>query len=120
MATALEEKWAQPHEVDDVTLAFSANVASMMPSREECDEALRAMPDRGRGWLRFQSDWFFHGISPKKLKPRKDVDKTKALRHLGAIQGSFEPKHEHKEVAVAFLASLWFKKPSYERGGSNG
>jgi len=31
--------------------------------------------------------------------------------------GSFEPQHEHKEAAVAYLMSLWFEKfvPTPER-----
>lgn len=103
--------WATPKEVSDLTLAFPANVVGdLMPPRDECEQALRAMKDRGRGWVEFQRRWFFHGL-PKgtQFKPRNGVDQNLALRHLAAIQGSFEPKHEHKEAAVAYLASLWFK-----------
>jgi hypothetical protein len=42
------------------------------------------------------------------------VDGELAIRHLQVIQASFEPKHEHKEAAVAYLASLWFTDFDYE------
>jgi hypothetical protein len=108
-----------PQSVDDIFLAFPGDVRHLMPSREECEDALRAIGKQGREWRGFQSRWFFEGVDVSGMKPRKGVDKEKALRHLGAIQGSFEPKHEHKEAAVAYLASLWFTKPPRaERGRS--
>jgi hypothetical protein len=109
--TVDQDTWAAPQVVDDVTLAFPANVvADLMPTREECEAALKAMPDRGRGWREFQRQWFFHGLDPKTtVNLREGIDGKTAFRHLSAIQGSFEPKHEHKEAAVAYLASRWFE-----------
>jgi hypothetical protein len=105
-------------DVSDLDMAFGVRaVADLMPPREECREALNAMKDRGRKWIDFQECWFFHGI-PKsaEFKPAEGIDADKALRHLSAIQGSFEPKHEHKMEAVAYLASRWFKDiKGYER-----
>lgn len=62
-------------------------------------------------WNKIQSTWFFSGL-PKGTQfiPVDGVDKSIAIRHLGAIQGSFEPKHEHKSAAVSWLMSLWFKE----------
>jgi len=34
-----------------------------------------------------------------------------STRHLQTIQGSFEPKHEHKQDCVAYFMSLWFQGP---------
>jgi hypothetical protein len=69
-------------------------------------------PDRQK-WERFQSDWFYCGLkSTDGLIPREGVDKAKAMRHLKTIQGSFEPSHEDKVAAVAYLASLWFTPES--------
>lgn len=104
--------WSKPQPVEDVLLAFPARVAHLMPPREECEQALHEMPDRGRGWIEFQQRWFYEGLSPDtEFELREGVDPATALRHLKAIQGSFEPKHEHKEAAVAYLASLWFEAP---------
>jgi hypothetical protein len=97
-----------PVEVDDVSIAFGGggDLAKMMPKVPE------NYPDRQK-WERFQNDWFYHGLkSTAGLVAREGVDKDKAIRHLKTIQGSFEPKHEHKEAAVAYLASLWFEPSS--------
>jgi hypothetical protein len=47
---------------------------------------------------------------------KEGVDGNLAFRHLSAIQRSFTPKHEHKEAAVAYLASLWFEDVDYGEG----
>jgi len=55
----------------------------------------------------------FSGLKKSEVPPVKEgIDVNMALRHLHAIQGSFEPKHEYKEAAVAYLASLWFETPT--------
>lgn len=102
--------WTKPREVTDVEVAFGANALDYMPPREECEAALKALPNRGREWREFQSRWFFEGLpTDTKFKPKDGIDQAAALRHLSLIQGSYAPKHEHKEAAVAYLASLWFK-----------
>lgn len=59
-----------------------------------------------------QSRWFFAGLSLDDIPDAKEgIDETMALRHLQAIQRSFEPKHEHKQACVAYLMSLWFSEP---------
>ena len=65
------------------------------------------------------SMWFFKGarfehnvltVDGVEFHPRPDVDAKKALRAIKAVLGSFEPKHEHKEAACAFMLSEWFEK----------
>ena len=106
---AAEHAWDKPIEVDDVTLAFPADVMNtLMPPHDECEAALDAMPDRGEKWRDVQRTWFFNGLNTKTTFMLRDgIDGKLMMRHLGAIQGSFEPKHEHKEAAVAYLLSLW-------------
>ena len=103
--------WSKPRETTDVEMAFPANALDYMPPRAECEAALEAMPDKGRGWIEFQERWFFEGL-PKETRfyVKDGIDKDAALRHLSVIQGSFSPKHEHKMAAVAYLASLWFNE----------
>lgn len=63
-----------------------------------------------RGYYgRLFSDWFYKGVSTDRLPPREGVDQTLAIRHLRCVIGSFQPKHEHKEAAAAYLMSLWFE-----------
>ncbi len=105
-----QQTWTLPTDVDDIMLAFPAGVVSnLMPPMDEIPSEFRN--HSMSGWNRWQAEWFFNGL--KELPVAKDgVDQHLAIRHLKAIQGSFEPKHEHKEAAVAYLASLWFVAPS--------
>lgn len=99
-----KDRWATPQEVDDITLAFPSDVLCLMPPYDQIPAEFK----RTCRWVMFQQDWFYRGIDPAGLIPRGGIDKRSALRHLAAIQGSFDPKHEHKEAAVAYLASRWF------------
>lgn len=63
-------------------------------------------------WNEFFSDMFYSGIKDLKLNPRDGVDTRKALRHMRCVASSYEPEHEHKEAAVAYLMSLWFEDSS--------
>lgn len=106
-------KQIEPQEVDDLTLAFPANIAPLMPNKADIPEDII----QGRSkWCRVMSDWFFCGLRDAKWTAKKGIDKTKALRHAGVILGSYEPKHEDKEAAVAYLLSQWFEHVSYTKG----
>ena len=94
-----------PMEIDDATVAFPASVSHLMPKWEEIPEEFK---DGNNKFSQIQSKWFFKGLDKNILIPKKDIDKEKAMRHLVAIQGSYEPKHEHKMAAVAYLMSKWF------------
>lgn len=102
--------WTTPRNPNDAEVAFGVDALDYMPPREECEAALNALPNRGREWRDLQSRWFFEGLPAEtRFKPKEGIDLPTALRHLSLIQGSFAPQHEHKEAAVAYLASLWFK-----------
>jgi hypothetical protein len=108
----MTDKFAQPAEIDAVTLAFPASVLHLMPDYQTlCDEFDKSESDK---WsVRLFSDWFYFGIKGTEgLIPREGIDKTKALRHIKAVMGSFEPKHEHKEMGVAWLFDKWFEPTS--------
>lgn len=106
-AQALAERWAQPHEVSVLEAAFSGVVSHLMPAYDEIPAEFQR--HRGTLWNRVQMQWFYRGIDPAGFVPKPGIERDAALRHLKAIQGSFEPKHEHKEAAVAYLMSLWFE-----------
>lgn len=111
-------KWDQPTPVDRVTLAFPADVEHLMPDRDTCEDALEELPrEERKGWIDFQRKWFFDGLpADTKVDLKEGVDGQTAFEHLAAIQGSFQPKHEHKEAGVAFLASRWFNSVDYGSG----
>lgn len=108
--------WSTPREVSDLEIAFPAHVMRLMPPYDEELEAWGDTPAAAR-WVQFQRDWFFRGFKPgATFTCQEGVDRVAALRQLKAIQGSYEPKHEHKELAVAYLASLFFSDVQYEAG----
>jgi hypothetical protein len=110
MSGATIDRWALPVEIGDVEVAFPANALEYMPSCEECEAGLRQLePKVAKMWRDFQQAWFFDGLPASvEFELAEGVDGEKAIRHLKMIQGSFAPKHEHKEAAVAYLASRWF------------
>ena len=96
-------------DVSDIDIAFPAHVKHLMPEYETA-RARRVDPK----WERLACDWFFTGLKELRLKPREGVDEQRALRHIRAIMGSFEPKHEHKMASIAFLLEEWFEGGEWE------
>jgi hypothetical protein len=102
--------FSKPTRLDDIEVAFGANALDYMPPRDEIPEEFKSSSNK---WRKFQADWFFYGLLSHKDKVKKGIDATLAWQHLRMIQGSWDPKHEHKEEAVAYLASLWFDDIKY-------
>lgn len=100
-------------EVSDLDIAFPAEVMHLLPPYEAIPEQFHSLGDP---WHRFASDWFVYGLKEVLIEPREGIDTSKALRHLRAIMGSFQPKHEHKIAGCAYLCDLWFKDIAYECG----
>lgn len=103
-----------PQEISTIDAAFPAKVAHLMPKYDEIPEEFRNFNHHNK-WQNLVSTWFFEGIKIKELKPKDGIDAKKAMRHIGTILKSFEPKHEHKEAACAYLLSLWFDDILYDR-----
>ncbi|GAB1816077.1 hypothetical protein [Mycobacterium sp. MUNTM1] len=105
MTGKIVDLYARPQVVDDVLLAFPAVLGSLLPPFE----AIPADYPHFREWLEFQNKWFAGKLPTDcEMQPAEGIDAETAGRHLTAIQKSFEPKHEHKMAAVAWLASRWF------------
>jgi hypothetical protein len=99
-------------EIDDVTAAFPADVGSLMPPYADIPREFK----HGRTkWNRLFSDMFYFGLSSLQLAPRDGIDKQKAWRHIRTISQSFQPAHEHKEAAVAYLLDQWFEDATWTR-----
>lgn len=103
---SLPERKVTPAEVDAATAAFPASVRDLMPPRAE-------LASYRSGWgSRLFNDWFYCGLKSIDLTPKEGINKAKALRHITAIMGSFEPKHEDKEAACSLLFETWFEPSS--------
>lgn len=96
-------KWSQPMEVTNNP--FLCDAERLMPKYADIPKEFK---DLLNPHVKFQSRWFFNGLD-KVPAAKEGVDQAKAMRHLAAIQRSFAPSHEHKQAAVAYLASLWLQ-----------
>lgn len=99
----------QPKPVTEVMLVFPTHVVAdyMIP----LSDIPKDYPNK-KFYTEMQQRWFFQGLALDDIPDAKEgIDETMALRHLQAIQRSFEPKHEHKQACVAYLMSLWFCDP---------
>ena len=104
----LMEQWRTPRPVSDVDFAFPATVIG------------RYIPDWGQlpkpfqqftsGYEKLAYHACFHSVElrPEALIERIEADM--ASRQLSAVARSFEPRHEHKQAALAFLLSLWLRE----------
>lgn len=110
---ATKTQWL-PQEISDLDNAFPARVSHLMPPMAEIPKEFCDWNGQNK-WQKLVSAWFFAGVKLGKVSPKEGIDTKKALRHIQTIMGSFEPKHEHKEAACAYLLSLWFDDIQYER-----
>jgi hypothetical protein len=106
--TAQNAETVRPKPVSDVMLAFPADVTELLPSWEAIPDEFKSGHDE---WTRFASHWFGRGLAATtEFYCKEGIDGATAVRHLQAVLGSYQPKHEHKLAGVAYLSSLWFKK----------
>jgi len=113
----MRERWEplrslmlKPQEVSDADIAFPVRALEFMPPMEEIpDEFKENASHPAMGLVRrllfgptIPGDVQFHAV--------EGVDSEMVFRQLMVIRGSFAPKHQHKEAAMAYLISLWLKK----------
>ena len=101
----------QVKEVTDAEIAFGGNMKELLP---EMADIPKEYPNRSK-WEKFISEWFYNGGKSISLKAKEEIDTQKAVRHISAVLGSFEPKHEHKMAGCAYLASCFFKDVTFNK-----
>ena len=98
----------EPKTLTEQELVFGPRkIADFMPPYADIPAEFKKHP--GTEWNRLTSEWFFRGLQGT-LVPKDGIDAAVARRHLAAIMGSWDPKHEHKTAAVAYLMSQWFDR----------
>lgn len=94
-----------PKDIDDMGMQFG-EIKGIMPPRDSIPKDFwRSNSTWGN---RLFNDWFYSGVKSLTLNPKDGIDKTKALRHIKTVMGSFDPAHEDKEATCAYLFDLWF------------
>lgn len=100
-----------PIDVSKVDVVFGGSVNKILPPYSAIPEEFKRDSNK---WCEWQRKWFFSGLDRYPVA-KEGIDLKTAMRNLSCVQGSFEPKHEHKQAGVAYLASLWFTSPDGER-----
>jgi hypothetical protein len=106
-----DSSWSHPQPVSDLDLAFGGAgglLSDLMPPYSSIPAEFKR---DSNPWVKWQMEWFFRGLLSFP-EAKEGIDQQAALRHLSCIQRSFAPKHEHKQAAVAYLASLWLMEPT--------
>ncbi len=99
-----------PQEIPAVEKAFPASVVDLMPSQAHIPHEFRfESREEPNSWQALPSI-FFGGNLPEGggFIAKDGIDARLAYDHLSTILRSYEPRHEDKCAAVAFLASMWF------------
>lgn len=99
-------------KLDDVRVAFGET--AHMPPFNSIPKEFNV---RGNKYAAAISTWFFSGaknpgnglvIGDAHFVAKSGVPAIDAVRAIRAILVSYEPKHEHKIAACAYLLSEWF------------
>jgi len=104
------DKWMQePYEPQETTAAdraFPARFVRLMPDPATIPDRYwrRDHPWSGVTMRFITNSW----TNSAQFAPRPGVDGERAFWHLYTLCGSYGPRHEHKEAAVALLAERWF------------
>lgn len=100
------QRWATPHAVEDVDIAFPARGPELTPSREELPEDMDGL----RCWrdLSFALNIGTIDATTVRLLPKEGIDAEEAWRHLLVAFRTFGTKIEDKLDGTAYLMSLWF------------
>lgn len=96
-----------PQEVTQMEMALGGDMKKLLPAVD--DIPIEYFSDENH-WNQQMSTCFFYGAEMVDLEMKENIDRKMAIRHIGAILGSFEPKHEVKIAGCAFLASQFFDK----------
>lgn len=105
--TTENKKVYLPIPVTKADTVFGGKCKDILPKWEDIPDEFKA---QSNPWCQWQSNWFFHGLANNPI-PKEGTDGDLAMANLQCVQGSFEPKHQHKQAGVAYLASLWFVAP---------
>ncbi|WP_058830751.1 hypothetical protein [Paenibacillus polymyxa] len=104
----------KPQTVSVSDLTFGGDMKILLPP---LDLIPKEFQESRTDWNKLITTWFFQGLSSFDCKPKPGIDRKQAMGHVKAILGSWEPRHEHKEAACAWLLSKWFEEPIYTAKG---
>ncbi len=95
-----KDRFIKPH-----TNSHTVCVGELLPRYNSIPDVYKN--DRNP-YVKLTHTWFFSGLKGSELKVKDGINRSFALAHCSEILRSFEPSHEHKISAIAYLMSLWF------------
>lgn len=97
----------KPIIVNDVDIAFGGRTDELLPAWNDIPEEFHKGSNK---WHKFANALFFGDAGKNtQIVPKAGIDVHEAARHVKAILGSFNPKHEHKIAGCAFLLSEFYQ-----------
>jgi hypothetical protein len=102
--------WSRPKTVPDVQFAFPAYIIGTLIT--EWDDLPDEFRNRTSGYEELAGHACFNNVGFRSDSLLEGIDIELANRQLNAIARSFQPKHQHKEAAIAYLLSLWLVQPT--------
>jgi hypothetical protein len=100
-----------PENINNLDIAFG-NI-DHMPSYDTVPDQYKVL--QGNPYVDLVKKWFYDGLDDLSiLEPKDGINKVLALAAIRSVLCSYEPKHEHKMAACAYMLSEWFKKPSID------
>lgn len=107
--TQLNDGFDAPQSISDVLFAFPGEIKHLMPDYSAIPAEFQNI-NHVTDWNKFIFHWLMRGnpFDAWELRTLPGVDGQVAIRHLATIGKSYQPKHEHKEAAMAWLLSRWF------------
>lgn len=88
------DRWNKPATPQELKESERANnYRPVMPGWDEIPDEFKHNTFNGK-WNKIQSTWFFQGLKGAEFEPKAGIELSDALKHLGSIQGSWDPAHE--------------------------
>ena len=101
-------------QVSEANMAFGGNIKTLMPPNSEMAE-YRKDWFSGKTWgFNLFNDMFYRGLTKLSLHPKEGIDSAAAFKHIRSIMVSWEPSHEDKTAACAYLFEHWFTGAEWE------
>lgn len=93
-----------PQTVEPFDLSFGpTDISKFMP-----DPIPTEFYKTSNSYHKLVRTWFYKGIDCRNWIAKQGINKEQALDHIQTIMASFEPSHEDKFAACAYLLSIWF------------
>jgi hypothetical protein len=95
----------KPIEVNEVEMAFPAEIEHLIPPLEDIPSVYKD----SNPWEAVFKEFFYNGNKNNiGLIPKEDIDPSLAFRHISCVIRTYSIKHEYKTAACCYLFDTFF------------